>query len=96
MKASQKCEAFYVYLSMYFIYILYSSLRSKYYVGSCQDVSTRLIKHNTNHSGFTGKTGDWQIKHIEEYPDKSTALSREKQIKSWKSRKMIEQLITSK
>jgi putative endonuclease len=75
------------------LYIIYSSSKDRYYVGSCQDVQGRLRKHNTNHSGFTGKTADWIIKWTEEQPDKSTALKRENQIKAWKSRKMIEKLI---
>ena len=78
---------------MYFVYILYSLSRDKYYVGSCEDVNKRLVKHNTNHSGFTGKTGDWIIKWTEEHADKTGALKREKQIKAWKSRRMIEKLI---
>jgi putative endonuclease len=56
-------------------------------------VEQRLIKHNTNHSGFTGKTGDWVIKWTEEHQTKAEALKREKQIKAWKSRKMIGKLI---
>jgi putative endonuclease len=80
---------------MYFVYILYSSTRDKYYVGSCEDLYSRLIKHNSNHSGFTGKTGDWAIKWTEECIDKAAALKREKQIKAWKSRKMIEKLINN-
>jgi len=28
---------------MYFVYILYSASRDKYYVGSCEDVNKRLI-----------------------------------------------------
>jgi putative endonuclease len=79
---------------MYFVYILYSLTRDKYYVGSCEDVNKRLIKHNTNHTGFTGKTGNWVIKLSEEHQDKLEALKREKQIKAWKSRKMIEKLIS--
>ena len=78
---------------MYFTYILYSSIKDKYYVGSCQDLDERLRKHNTNHGGFTGKTGDWMLVWTEEHPDKTDALKREKQIKAWKSRKMIEKLI---
>jgi len=78
---------------MYFVYILYSPTKGKYYVGSCEDVQKRLIKHNTNHSGFTGGVLDWEIKWIEEHATKFDALKREKQIKNWKSRKMIEKLI---
>ena len=43
---------------MYFAYIIYSPSRNKYYIGCCEDVDSRLLKHNTDHSGFTGKTGD--------------------------------------
>ncbi len=78
---------------MYFTYILYSAIKDKYYVGSCENVDKRLIRHNTNHSGFTGKTGDWTVKWTEQCIDKPAALKREKQIKTWKSRKMIEKLI---
>jgi putative endonuclease len=78
---------------MYFTYILYSTIKGKYYIGSCENVEKRLVKHNTNHSGFTGKTGDWVIKWTEEHPNKANALKRESQIKAWKSRKMIEKLI---
>ena len=81
---------------MYFVYILYSSSKNKYYVGACEDVQKRLTKHNTNHSGFTGGALDWEIKWIEEHATKSDALKREKQIKNWKSRKMIERLINEK
>ena len=80
-------------IKMYFVYIIYSPTKNKYYVGSCEDVNKRVLKHNTNHSGFTGKTGDWIVKWTEEHPEKSSALKRENQIKAWKSRKMIERLI---
>jgi putative endonuclease len=72
---------------------LYSPSKNKYNIGSCRDIEDRIRKHNTNHSGFTGKTGDWILKWKEEYPDKTLALKREKQIKSWKSRILIEKLI---
>jgi putative endonuclease len=78
---------------MHFVYVLYSFTKKQYYVGSCEDVVKRLKKHNTNHSGFTGKTGDWIVKYTEEFPDKLEPLKREKQIKAWKSRKMKEKLI---
>jgi putative endonuclease len=78
---------------MFFVYILYSVSKDKYYVGSSADPNSRLIKHNTNHKGFTGKTGDWEIKYTEPFNTKDEALKREKQIKNWKSRQMIEKLI---
>ena len=80
---------------MYFVYIIFSPSRNKFYVGSSSDPEGRLQKHNTNHVGFTGKTGDWEMKFREDFVDKDHALKREKQIKGWKSRLMIEKLIAS-
>ena len=77
-------------------YILYSAKLDKYYVGyTNDDIQERLRKHNTNHKGFTGGCGDWIIKYTEFYENKADAILREKQVKSWKSRKKIEQLISS-
>ncbi len=78
---------------MFFVYILYSSSRNRYYIGSTSDLGKRLAKHNTNHKGFTGKVGDWTTVYTERFNSRSQALTRESQIKSWKSRKMIEKLI---
>ena len=78
---------------MHFIYILFSKIRNKYYVGSSSNPDSRLLKHNTNHQGFTGKVGDWEIVYSEEFLTRDESFKREKQIKSWKSRLMIEKLI---
>ncbi len=78
---------------MYIVYVLYSSLRDKYYVGSTNDLECRLRRHNTNHKGFTGKVGDWKVVYHEGYSEKTLCLKRELEIKKWKSRKRIESLI---
>jgi putative endonuclease len=81
---------------MWTFYILYSPSKDKYYIGYTGDLlSERLRKHNSNHKGFTGKLGDWQIKYTEEFYEKSDALKREREVKKWKSRKLIEKLIGS-
>ena len=79
---------------MYTVYILYSASKSKYYIGFTGDVmSERLRKHNSNHKGFTGSNPDWQIVHTENYDGKLDAIRREKTIKAWKSKVMIQKLI---
>jgi putative endonuclease len=76
------------------VYIIYSNQLDKYYVGyTSKIIHERIRKHNTNHKGFTGGNGDWKIMFTELFSAKSDALKREKQIKAWKSRKMIEKLI---
>ena len=77
----------------YYIYILYSISLNKYYVGSTEDIQSRLEKHLQNHNGFTGKAKDWVLKYSETFSSRSESIIRELQIKKWKSRKMIERLI---
>ena len=82
---------------MFYTYILYSKTKNKYYVGHTGDsLEERLRKHNTNHKGFTGGIGDWEVKYFEEHLTKSEAYNRELEIKKWKSRVKIEQLILNK
>jgi putative endonuclease len=81
---------------MYHTYILYSLTRDKYYIGYSSNIEERIIKHNSNHKGYTGGTGDWQLMWKKSFELKSEAMSQEKEIKRWKSRKKIETLITEK
>ena len=78
----------------YYTYILHSQKLSKYYVGYSDDVENRLKKHLTNHKGFTGKAKDWIVVYTESYTTKEEARKRELQIKGWKSKRMIEKLIS--
>jgi putative endonuclease len=82
-------------METFYTYILYSKTLDKYYIGSTNNISHRLIQHNSKHLGFTGSVVDWQIVYHEIYDSGRDALKRERQIKSWKSRKMIEKLISS-
>ncbi|OQP48007.1 excinuclease ABC subunit C [Niastella yeongjuensis] len=78
----------------FYVYILRSPSLDRYYIGHTgDDLSQRLRKHNSNHKGFTGKVDDWTIVYTKMYPTKTAAYQAERQIKAWKSRKMIEQLI---
>jgi putative endonuclease len=81
---------------MYTVYILYSAILDRYYVGfTSQSVHDRLQKHLVSHSGFTAKVKDWEIVFSESHQTKQDAIQREKEIKSWKSRRKIEELISS-
>ena len=81
---------------MFHCYILYSAQLDRYYIGSCgADLAGRLARHLTNHKGFTSKAKDWRIVLRESYASRSAAYARERQLKSWKSRSAIEELIRS-
>ena len=64
-------------------------------MGSTSGLEGRLHKHLSNHKEFTGRAKDWGVVYKEVFEEKKQAQSREKQIKSWKSRKVIERLISA-
>jgi putative endonuclease len=81
---------------MYFTYILFSEKLDKYYVGYSSDVQSRLKKHKQKHKGFSGQANDWRIVYSESFATKSAAYAREREIKAWKSRSRIVDLIKGK
>jgi len=78
---------------MFYCYILYSDKLNKYYIGSTSDLQGRLQRHNTSNRGFTSTGKPWVIKYNEQFDSKDEALKREMQLKSWKSRSILEELI---
>jgi len=77
----------------YFVYILYSISLDVYYIGFSEDPVSRLVKHLSRHKGFTSRARDWQMVYKETYQEKAVALKREKQLKGWKNKLRIKQLI---
>jgi putative endonuclease len=73
-----------------YFYILHSELKDKFYLGhTCDKLEERIRKHNSNHKGFTGNTADWRLVYFEEFETKESAYTRERKVKSWKSKKKI-------
>jgi len=77
------------------VYILLSETTNRYYVGQTQDVTERLAYHNANYSKSLRNRGPWQLVYQEEYKTRGQAMRRERQIKSWKDRGMIERLVSA-
>jgi len=77
----------------YFVYILQSLKDGSYYVGSTQDLDSRLERHNQGRSKYTKAKRPWELIFREEYPDRSSAMKREAKIKRRKSSQFIESLI---
>jgi len=80
---------------MYHFYILYSPTLDRYYIGHTSDLEERIRRHNTDHKGYTGGLGDWSLVYSEDFKDKGGAYARERQVKGWKSRKRILELIAA-
>lgn len=79
----------------YSVYILQSARDGSYYVGCTQDIEQRLQRHNQGRSQYTKTKRPWTLVYCEEHPDRSSALKRERQIKSWRRSDMIEALVST-
>ncbi len=81
---------------MFYIYILYSASSDKYYVGYTNDYIRRIVEHNSSdRNTFTSKHRPWVLKAVFECSDsEAAAISIERYIKSQKSRKLIEKIIS--
>ena len=77
----------------YTVYILHSLTKDKFYIGYTANLTERIVRHNQKSKGFTGSTNDWVLVHHEEFITQSEAIQRERQIKSWKSKIKITELI---
>jgi putative endonuclease len=77
----------------YRLYILKSDSTNRYYVGQTQDVQKRLAYHNANYSKPLKNRGPWRLVYSEGYATRAEAMRRERQIKSWKDRTMIQRLV---
>jgi putative endonuclease len=77
----------------FYLYILQSESTNRFYIGQTKDLRKRFACHNANYSKSLKNRGPWRLVYTEEYATHSQAVRREKQIKSWKDREMIERLI---
>jgi putative endonuclease len=83
------------YFMPFYIYIIYSAILDKYYVGYTENIAIRLLQHNEGLSTFTSKANDWILKYAAEFSSREEAHKKELEIKRKKSRKYIEWLISS-
>jgi putative endonuclease len=78
---------------MYVVYILYSNKFDRYYVGHCEDINNRLIRHNSKAVPSTKPYVPWELVYTEIFSSRTEAARREKEIKNKKSRKYIEFIV---
>ena len=77
----------------YTVYILHSLTKDKFYIGYTANLTERIVRHNQKSKGFTGATNDWVLVYHEDFISQSEAIQRERQIKNWKSKIKIKELI---
>jgi putative endonuclease len=76
---------------MFRAYVL-ENAKGQFYIGHTDNLENRILSHNRTDkiSGkFTRKNGPWALVWSEEHPDRSSAMRREREIKNWKSARLI-------
>lgn len=73
------------------VYILFSNDLNKFYVGSCFDLSERLLEHKNERykNAFTASTSDWELFYSIENLTQESARLIEAHIKKMKSKVFI-------
>jgi putative endonuclease len=75
--------------SSYFVYIV-ASISRTIYIGLTNDLAHRVNEHRTRDTpGFTSTYHVDRLVWFEEFADPAAAISREKQLKSWRRAKKI-------
>ena len=74
---------------IYYAYVLYSSKFDRIYIGHTSNLEQRYTAHNLGKSKFTKKIIPWKLVYFEEFPTRSLAMKREKELKSHKGRDFI-------
>jgi putative endonuclease len=74
---------------MYFVYLIECGDKSLY-TGITNDLDRRFNQHKDGSGGhYTSSKQVIKIVYTEQYPDKSSALKREAQIKRWRREKKL-------
>jgi len=79
-----------------FVYILQSEKSGGYYVGSTDNVVRRFSEHQNGIVKSTRNLRPWVLKYSKEYESLTEARKVEYKLKSFKSRRVIEQIIGEK
>ena len=74
------------------VYVLQNSA-GRFYVGQTENIEERLTSHNRKDKfagKFTRKNGPWSLVWSEPHATRAAAMAREREIKKWKSAKLIQ------
>jgi len=77
------------------VYILFSEVYGKTYVGFTSNLIERFKSHNfLSNKGYTIKFRPWEVVYVEFFTTKSEALKREKFLKTGKGREFIKKVVS--
>jgi|SRR3989344_2740275 len=73
------------------VYALHNNKVDKIYIGQTRDLETRIVLHNTYAlKGYTSRfDGEWRLVYAEFLSTRQQALTREKELKSFRGREFV-------
>jgi putative endonuclease len=75
------------------VYILRSKTSGKFYIGCAENPLARLNEHRRGQTISTRGRGPWDLVYQEHFDSLPEARRRERQLKTWKSHRSIQELI---
>ena len=81
---------------MFYVYAIFNRKHSKLYIGQTSNLVERIKLHNSGlfANSYTSRfDGEWCLIYKEEVLNRSKAIYREKQLKSYRGREFIKQFI---
>ena len=78
---------------IYTVYVLYSETHNKTYIGYTSNLIQRFKSHQALGKDWTAKFRPWLVIYCEYFTDKSEAQKREIQLKQYRKRLKIHELI---
>jgi putative endonuclease len=79
---------------MFHVYVLRSEKTGRRYVGSCEDLSARVDRHNSGKVRATKHGSPWRLLHSETLSTHNEAVRRELYYKTGRGRDALDQLET--
>jgi putative endonuclease len=76
------------------VYIVQSERSQRFYIGCAEQPERRVSEHNRGQTVSTRGRGPWALVYQEQFDSLAEARRRERQLKSWKSHRSIQELIS--
>ncbi|GAA3737085.1 hypothetical protein GCM10022422_20460 [Flavobacterium ginsengisoli] len=77
---------------MFFVYILYSATKEKFYIGQTNDIDDRLRRHNSGQSLSTKNGTPWKIIYTIQLNTRSEAVTLEDKIKKRGAKRYLQDI----
>ncbi len=77
---------------MFFVYILYSITKKKFYIGQTNDINDRLKRHNSGQSLSTKNGIPWKIIYTIQLNSRSEAVTLENKIKKRGAKRYLQDI----